>query len=549
MSALLFPGQGSQAVGMGSELYKNFDIVKKIFAEADEKLGYSISKLILEGPEDQLQLTKNTQPAILTVSYSIYKVLKDEFNFDFSSFKYFAGHSLGEYSALVCSESLSFDDALYLLHERGKAMQEAVPVGKGSMIAVLGLKTEDFDGLLNSLDKKKGVCEIANDNAAGQIIISGNKDSVSSLQVLLKEKKIKSIPLKVSAPFHCSLMKPASVKMQDKINNTKFHNPLFEIINNVTATPENDSSKIKKLLIEQIFSTVKWRQSILNMSEKGVQNFIEIGPGKVLTGMVKRTVKEANCFSINSIADIKNLIDEFKNRKVLITGATGGIGNSLVEKFSDLGSTVMATGTNEVKLNNLKKFPNILIEKFKLDEHDKIESFIELVNEKLNGIDILVNNAGITLDNLSIRLTEENWKKVLDINLTSSFLMCKYTIKKMLKKYGKIVNITSIVGHTGNLGQANYAASKAGIVAFSKSLASEYAKKNININCVSPGFIKTDMTDKINEDFKKTLIGKIPSGDLGSGEDVSNCVAFLASDMAKYINGETIHVNGGMYMA
>ena len=168
-----------------------------------------------------------------------------------------------------------------------------------------------------------------------------------------------------------------------------------------------------------------------------------------------------------------------KNRKVLITGATGGIGNSLVEKFSDLGSTVMATGTNEVKLNNLKKkFPNILIEKFKLDEHDKIESFIELVNEKLNGIDILVNNAGITQDNLSIRLTEENWKKVLDINLTSSFLMCKYTIKKMLKKkYGKIVNITSIVGHTGNLGQANYAASKAGIVAFSKILASEYAKR------------------------------------------------------------------------
>ena len=185
-----------------------------------------------------------------------------------------------------------------------------------------------------------------------------------------------------------------------------------------------------------------------------------------------------------------------------------------------------------------------------MDKHDKIEEFIEKINKKLDGLDILVNNAGITLDNLSIRLSEENWKKVIDINLTSSFLMCKYAIKKMLKKkYGKIINITSIVGHTGNLGQANYAASKAGIVAFSKSLAIEYAKKNININCVSPGFIKTEMTDKISEDFKNILISKIPSGNLGTGEDVSNCVAFLASDMASYINGETIHVNGGMYMA
>ena len=240
-----------------------------------------------------------------------------------------------------------------------------------------------------------------------------------------------------------------------------------------------------------------------------------------------------------------------KNKKILITGATGGIGNCIVEKFNNLGSLILATGTNEEKLDNLKKkYSNINVEKFKLDQHNKIENFIEEVNKKLNGLDILVNNAGITLDNLSIRLTEENWKRVIDINLTSTFLMCKYAIKKMLKqKYGRIINITSIVGHTGNLGQANYAASKAGIVAFSKSLAIEYAKKNINVNCVSPGFIKTEMTDKINEEFKKQLINKIPSGDLGTGDDVSNCVAFLASDMANYINGETIHVNGGMYMA
>ena len=240
-----------------------------------------------------------------------------------------------------------------------------------------------------------------------------------------------------------------------------------------------------------------------------------------------------------------------KNKKVVITGATGGIGYSLVKKFSENGSIVLATGTNEEKLNKLKKeFSNIEIEKFKLDAHQNIEEFIETAHKKLDGLDVLVNNAGITLDNLSIRLTEENWKKVLDVNLTATFLMWKFAIKKMLRnRSGKIINVTSIVGHTGNLGQANYAASKAGIVAFSKSLAIEYAKKNININCVSPGFIKTEMTDKINDEFKKMLISKIPSGDLGTGEDVSNCVAFLASEMAKYINGETIHVNGGMYMA
>ena len=311
MSALLFPGQGSQIVGMGSEFYNNFDIVKKIFKDADEKLNYSISKLILNGPEDQLQLTQNTQPSILTVSFSIFKVLKDEFNFDINTFNYFAGHSLGEYSALVCSDSLKFEDAIYLLHERGKAMQEAVPVGKGSMLAILGAKIKDIYNLLNSF-KEKGVCEIANDNADGQVIVSGDKDSIVSFQSLLKEKKIKSIPLKVSAPFHCSLMKSAADKMRDKIKNINFGSPTHSILSNVTAKIEKDPENIKKLLIDQIFSTVKWRETIINISNEGVSNFVEIGPGKVLTGMVKRTVKNANCFSINSVDDIKNLKNEFK---------------------------------------------------------------------------------------------------------------------------------------------------------------------------------------------------------------------------------------------
>ena len=312
MSALLFPGQGSQSVGMGAEFHSNFEVVKKIFKEADEKLNYPISKLILEGPENELQLTKNTQPAILTVSYSIFKVMKDEFNFDFSSFKYFAGHSLGEYSALVCSGSLNFNDALYLLHERGKAMQEAVPVGQGKMIAILGIQIQEIINILKLIEKEKGICEIANDNAEGQVIISGSKVKVETLQSILREKKIKSIPLKVSAPFHCSLMKPAADNMENKIGKTKFTNPLFKVVNNVTANSEDKIENIKELLVKQIFSTVRWRESIINMTSNGVKNFIEVGPGKVLSGMVKRTVKGVNCFSINSITDIKNLTNEFK---------------------------------------------------------------------------------------------------------------------------------------------------------------------------------------------------------------------------------------------
>ena len=240
----------------------------------------------------------------------------------------------------------------------------------------------------------------------------------------------------------------------------------------------------------------------------------------------------------------------FKNKKILITGASGGIGNALVKKFVSLEGDVLATGTKTEKLDVLKKnFPNINILKFDISDHSKIEEFIENVSSQLTGIDILVNNAGINMDNLSIRMKYEEWKKVIDVNLGSTFLLCKHALKKMLKnKYGRIVNITSIVGHTGNLGQANYAASKAGIIGMSKSLAIEYAKKNITINCVSPGFIQSKMTDNIVESIKSVLTSRIPMSRLGTGEDVSNTVAFLSSDAASYITGETVHVNGGMYM-
>ena len=240
----------------------------------------------------------------------------------------------------------------------------------------------------------------------------------------------------------------------------------------------------------------------------------------------------------------------FKNKKILVTGASGGIGSEIVKKFVSLGGDVLGTGTKADKLDLIKKqYQSIKVKKFDISEHSRIEEFIDDVALELGGLDVLINNAGTNVDNLSLRMKEEEWKKVIDINLTSTFLLAKHAIKKMLKnKFGRVVNITSVVGHTGNLGQSNYAAAKSGIIGMSKSLALEYAKKNITINCVSPGFIVSDMTMNIAEKVRLYLTSRIPMGKLGTGEDVSNCVAFLSSDQASYITGETLHVNGGMYM-
>ena len=307
MKALLFPGQGSQMVGMGSEFYKNYDLAKELFQEADEKLNFKISKIILEGPDSELKLTQNTQPAILVVSYIIFIVLVKEHGFKLNDFKYFAGHSLGEYSALVCAKSLKFEDALYLLRERGKSMQEAVPVGDGGMLAVLGLEVEDVNKYISQLNTSE-VCEIANDNANGQVIVSGNIKSINNLKEILKKNKKKSILLPVSAPFHCSLMKSASDKMKEKIKKVNFQNPCPSIITNVTAKPESNPENIKNMLIEQIYSKVRWRESILFMINSGITNFVEIGPGKVLSGLVKRINTNSNSISVNTINDVKSII-------------------------------------------------------------------------------------------------------------------------------------------------------------------------------------------------------------------------------------------------
>ena len=307
MRAIIFPGQGSQKVGMATEFEKNFQIVKEIFKQADDILKFKLSEIILRGSDEELKKTEITQPAILTTSFAIFTVLKSEFNFNLSNVKFLAGHSLGEYSALVASGSLSFKDAISLVHRRGKLMQEAVPIGQGSMLAVMGIENNELKELINNFDKKNGVCEIANDNAKGQIIISGEKIALNKFNEVLKEKKKRSVFLPVSAPFHCSLMKSAANEMDKLLQNIEFENAQIQLISNVTALPLEKKEDIAKLLFEQIFSPVRWRESIEYMIKKGITDFIEIGPGKVLSGLVKRTNDKVKVDNINGIDDIKNL--------------------------------------------------------------------------------------------------------------------------------------------------------------------------------------------------------------------------------------------------
>ena len=298
MRAVLFPGQGSQYVGMGSDFYRKFDSVKKVFDIVDKTLGFSLSNLILNGPETELRLTQNTQPAIMAVGVSIFNVVNEKLNLNNS--KFFAGHSLGEYTALVCAGSLSIEKAAYLLHERGKAMQDAVPEGQGAMTAVIGMSLSEVEKEIAILSKEE-VCEIANDNSVGQIVVSGSKNIIEKLNKNLREKRKKGIILPVSAPFHSSLMKKASESMKIKIEKTNFLRPKPSIISNVTAKEENDVNVIKPLLIEQITSRVRWRESVNYMIHRGVKDFVEIGPGKILSGLVKKSNKDAKILSINAL--------------------------------------------------------------------------------------------------------------------------------------------------------------------------------------------------------------------------------------------------------
>ena len=305
MFSVIFPGQGSQIIGMGKEFFDKYDLVKGLFKEADNILGISLSKIILEGPKDELDLTTNTQPAIFLISYSIFNLIQKEFNIKLNQAKYFAGHSLGEYSALSSAEYLSFSDTIKLLRTRGDAMQNAVPNGEGGMVAVLGSKVDVIEKLLSANDNL-GI-QIANDNSEGQLVLSGKNDDLSKLTGILKSNNIKNIKLPVSAPFHCNLMSKATKIMKKEIEKLNFQNGKNKLISNVTAEEIADKEELKKLLVNQIESRVRWRESVINMINNGVNHFIELGPGKVLSGLVKRINKDVKINTINSENDIKEI--------------------------------------------------------------------------------------------------------------------------------------------------------------------------------------------------------------------------------------------------
>ena len=306
MFSVIFPGQGSQAIGMGKEFYEKFDLVKALFKEADESLNLPLSKIILEGPKEDLDLTTNTQPAIFLISYSIFQVIRQEFNINLNKAKFFAGHSLGEYSAIACAGYLDFQDTIKILKIRGNAMQNSVPKGEGGMVAVLGTTVENIEKILDE-NQKNFIAEIANDNSEGQIVISGKTPDLEKFSFFLKDNKIKNIKLPVSAPFHCSLMSKAKDIMEEELSKLKFKKGNNTLISNITANEIFNEDELKNLLVKQIENRVRWRESVINMINKGVNQFIEIGPGKVLSGLVKRINKEVAVSSINNLEEIEKI--------------------------------------------------------------------------------------------------------------------------------------------------------------------------------------------------------------------------------------------------
>ena len=554
-TAFVFPGQGSQKVGMLQDLYNAYPIVKQRFEEADEALGYSITKLCFEGPDTELVKTANTQPAILTASVACYEVLKEQgFTPDIVG-----GHSLGEYSALVAAGVLDFKDAVYVVHKRGEYMQEAVPLGKGAMAAILALPREQVVEICQQVNDTVGSVQAVNFNCPGQIVIAGETAAVETAAEKMKEAGAKrAVMLPVSAPFHSRLMEPAAVLLKEELDKIQVNDAQIPVVANVTGKILTNASDIKESLVTQAANPVLWEDCVAEMVNFGVTRFVEVGPGKVLTGFTKKINKEMELANVEDIPSLeKTGFDKMhlEGKVALVTGASRGIGRAVAIQLAQSGADVAVnySGSEAAAQETVDAILALGRKAIKIKANvanaEEVAAMVEETHKTFGHIDILVNNAGITRDGLLMRMKDEDFDAVIDINLKGVYLVTKAVSKIMMKqRSGRIINMTSVVGVMGNAGQANYAASKAGVIGFTKSCAKELASRGITVNAIAPGFINTDMTDVLPEKVKEAMVTQIPLGRMANPEEVAAVTTFLASDFASYVTGQVINVDGGMVM-
>ncbi|PRD23385.1 UNVERIFIED_CONTAM: fabD [Trichonephila clavipes] len=546
-TAFVFPGQGSQKVGMLAELAEQFSVVQETFAEASEALGFDLWHIAQSG--EGLDQTENTQPVLLTASIALWRVWLE---LGGVAPKYLAGHSLGEYSALVAAEAMTLADAVKLVNLRGKLMQSAVPKGEGAMAAILGLADEKVIELCQKASATgQGSVEAANYNAQGQVVIAGSAALVQQVMAEAKEQSGKAIALPVSVPSHCTLMKPAAEKFAEALEQTAIELPHLPVIQNVNAEIATDVAQLRQALTAQLYESVQWTKTMQYLQDQGIQYVVECGPGTVLSNLAKRLPNIEKAFAIDSKARMEDALNAVRKncmtqqRKVaLVTGASRGIGAAIAQQLIQDGFFVVGTATSE---SGAQKLTESFAENgagavLDVRDGEAIDALVSDIEQKYGSVLVLVNNAGITKDNLLLRMSEDDWDDILNIHLKAVYRLSKRVLKGMTKaRFGRIINISSVVAHFANPGQANYSAAKAGIEAFSRSLAKEMGSRQITVNSVAPGFIATEMTDQLSEEIRKKMTDQVALNRLGEPQDIADAVSFLASDKASYITGTVLH--------